>query len=190
MQRMSSALQRQSCLLHRQSSPVHRQSSPVFCTASPVFCTTDERAWAQVRLPCRQGGLGIRDPLLVGVASRLAGLVQCSNLAVSLGADPSFVAISSHEASAASTSSGRPAVEHTKDLRRQLCEVAYTQFFLSISGPASPAEQTRLAPHVTAWICNSSPCFQLTATQYKYALRWILGVPFRISSYTCHGARL
>ena len=112
---------------------------------SAVLATApDDKAWFQARLPCKLGGLGIRDPSLVGGASHLAGLVQCGNLAVSLGADPAFVAVCSHEALVRYQQQigapDAPHLEHSKELQRQLSEVVYAQLLLSVSSTASPAE--------------------------------------------------
>ena len=50
-----------------------------------------ESTWGLASQPVREGGLGLRDPLVEAAPSRLAALLKATSLALELGAHPDYV---------------------------------------------------------------------------------------------------
>ena len=77
----------------------------------------------------------------------------------------------------------------SKDLQRNLTSLIFKKRQAELLVNATPEDAERLtslcSPHSTAWLVTSSPWFSLTAQEYRFALRWVLGVPVRPASYTC-----
>ena len=150
--------------------------------------------WKQAALPLRMGGLGLRDPTWICHAARVANLTNAAEKAMGMGTSPHYLAaeldmaITSYLAQVDSPI--RPELEPNKQLQAQLTEPlnnAARDALRSLPDPATHARIEALGcAHSTAWTAQSPFVKQtMTATEYRFALRWILGIPLRDLDYVC-----
>ena len=81
------------------------------------------------------------------------------------------------------------ALKKRPQLQAELSEPFYQRSLHTLAACADPLTQQRLnslrTPHATAWTSWTSPLTPLSNAQRRYALRWILGLPFCDAPYPC-----
>jgi hypothetical protein len=151
-----------------------------------------DELWLHASLPARMGGLGLRDPNDCAEAARLAGLINAEPAIARLRVAEDVFDAAARKALAEFNARWGLQVEMpkaSKDLQRNLTSLIYKKRRAEMLVSATPEDAERLtslcSPHSTAWLTTSSPWFSLSAQEYRFALRWLLGVPVRPASYTC-----
>jgi hypothetical protein len=152
-------------------------------------------SWALARLPLRLGGLGLRDAELIRPAIRLASLINIKTSALELGADEQVLQRLTQEAlTDYYTALGLPLLDAPepvpgKELQSSLSEPFHLRRRSAlVEGSAAP-DRERLnslsTPHATSWTAGSPRISSLDASEVRYGIRWLLGIPFRSENYTC-----
>ena len=153
----------------------------------------DGSTWTTATLPLRMGGLGLRDPTVITASARLASLVNVSEHALAFGACHEHI---TRELDLASTrymmALGMvvcPQLKPSADLQRLLTDPFHQRALDRLVRVADEPTLQRLnsltTPHATAWTTTSPIIASMSPVEFRAALRWILGLPFRSSSYTC-----
>ena len=149
-----------------------------------VGSTLTLRAWDLVRLPVKLGGLGVHDPFHCVYSARLACLTRLIDLASDLHLEVTEVISLQHQALEVfrhdiSDSSFQLPADHV-ELQSRLTLYGYKQLAARALRQADSWEQQRLislsASHATAWTTGPNPWVSMSSTEYRYGLKWILGV--------------
>ena len=155
--------------------------------------TVDDATWITATLPLRMGGLGLRDPTVITASARLASMVNVSDRATAFGAIPSYVAkeldLATVHYMSALNMDVRPQLKPSADLQRLLTDPLHQRALDLAVRSADEPTLLRLnslsTPHATTWTVSSPLVTPLTPVEFRAALRWTLGLPFRTSDYPC-----
>ena len=83
----------------------------------------------------------------------------------------------------------RPELQASKDLQKSLTEPLHQTNMDALLRSADETTKTRLnsltTPHATAWTTCSLLVAPLSPEEFRAALRWIYGLPFRAANYQC-----
>ena len=140
--------------------------------------------WDLARIPVKLGGLGIHDPSHCVYSARLACLTRLLDLADDLQLDASDVLLIQQSALERfrhdiSDSCFQIPHDHSQ-LQSKLMSHCYKQLAARALRAADSWEQQRLislsASHATAWTTGSNPWVTMSPTEFRYGLKWILGV--------------
>ena len=143
--------------------------------------------------PLKLGGLGLRDPTNTAAAARLASLINATELAAELGADPAHLAFELEAATAEYMLQTRtpapPDLTPRDDLQAELCLPIFLRQVDQALRAANPTSLERLhslsQPHATSWTLSTPLVKAQTPAEFRCGLRWILGMPLRASNYLC-----
>jgi len=149
-----------------------------------VGTTLTLRAWDLVRLPVKLGGLGVHDPFHCVYSARLACLTRLLDLASDLHLEAAEVIPLQHQALEVFRHDiSEPSFELPADhveLQSRLTSYGYKQLAARALRQADSWEQQRLislsASHATAWTTGPNPWVSMSPAEYRYGLKWILGV--------------
>ena len=155
----------------------------------PLECAT----WSLATIPQRLGGLGLRDPKAIVESARLASLINVAATALELGAAPQHITWETEKAVALYLTRlqvvVRPELVPSKDLQKLLTlpvhQIALDALIRDADEPTRHRLNSLATPHSTAWLSSSPFIRTLTPVEFRAALRWILGVPFRSAPYSC-----
>ena len=149
--------------------------------------------WTQATIPLKLGGFGLRDPQVSEAAARLAALTNAESFALDLGADEAYVqqendkALRCYRQQVGSTTS--PTLEPSKELQGQLTLPINLRRVDALVRARGEAGRHRLSslgtPHSTTWSLATPLMKPPMATEFRWALRWTLGLPLRDSDYNC-----
>ena len=152
-----------------------------------------QEVWSQATIPLKLVGLGLRDPVVLGAAARLAALTNAESFALELGADVAYVqrekdeALRSYQRQVGSAVS--PELEPSKELQGQLTLPIHLRRVDALVRAAEGPDKQRLSslgtPHSTTWSLATPLVKPPTATDFRWALRWTLGLPLREGDYAC-----
>jgi hypothetical protein len=138
------------------------------------------------------GGLGLQDPNDCAEAARFAGLLIAEPAIARLRVPEALFQAAARNALAEFNARWDFQIDMpkaSKELQRSLTTMVYKKRQAELLVSALPEDADRLvslcSPHSTAWLTTSSPWFSLTPQEYRFALRWLLGVPVRPAAYTC-----
>jgi len=115
----------------------------------------------------REGGLGLRDPLVEAAPSRLAALLKATSLALELGAHPDYVDHETAHAKQALHAAlvAQPLVYNVNDkyLQRSLTSLAQQKHKARLCQASGVEARIRMdslcSPHAMAWVTGTSPFF-------------------------------
>ena len=152
-----------------------------------------DHIWNLATVPLWLGGLGLRAPSRVQYASRLASLVSVADFAKRLGASEAVITMQLSRALVLyerqlGASLNAP-LKPEKFLQAQLTEPLHRRVLDAVIQASGATQTERLnalsTPHSTSWTTDSALHSPLSAGEFRCALRWILGIPFRETSYRC-----
>ena len=164
------------------------------CLSVVLGCPVSEDVWEQASLPsgAEMGGLGLQDPRHSAEAARLAGLINAAKTISRLGVPESLFQAAASQALAAynqkwSFNSVMP--KPAKDVQHELTLAVHKQRHAALVANASGPDAERLvsvsSPHAIDWTGYTSPWYCLGPEEYRFALRWVLGVPIQPGPYRC-----